>query len=380
MNRRFFLQSAAASLAAGQSTRKYRAALIGNTGHGDYGHDWDTAFKGVPSVEMVAVADTDDHGRQKAKSRSGALRDYRDYRQMLDQEKPDLVAICPRWLDQRLAMVTAAAEHGAHVLMEKPFARNLEDADRMVAAAEKYRIKVQVGHTARPHPVTRQVSRMLREGAIGQLMEIRSRGKEDKRAGGEDLIVLGTHCFDLMRYFAGDPQWVSAHGLQDGKEIRRDSGREGTEPVGRVAGNDVAAMFAFSGGLHGYFASRSSDDVSGARFGVMLYGSRGVISVPLTAVPNEPAMILRTSTWAMEGTAGAWERIEPPSNGLSMVRDAANTIMIMDLLEAVEQNREPVCGARDGRWTIEMVTGIYQSQLSGGRVAFPLRDRRQPLA
>ena len=54
--------------------------------------------------------------------------------------------------------------------------------------------------------MTRIAGAMLREGRLGQLLEIRARGKEDTRAGGEDLIVLGTHCFDLMRYFAGDPE------------------------------------------------------------------------------------------------------------------------------------------------------------------------------
>ena len=371
---------AAAARAAGQTARKYRAAIIGHTGHGDYGHNWDTAFKGFLTVEIVAVADPDDTGRQRAKARSGALRDYRDYRQMLDREKPDVVVIGPRWPDQRVAMLTAAAEHGAHILSEKPFARDLEDADRMVAAAEEYRVKVQVGHTAHPHPVTRQVLRMLREGAIGQLMEIRARGKEDKRAGGEDLIVLGTHCFDLMRYFAGDPRWVFAHVTQDGTDTSRKNARVGTEPLGLVAGNQMAAMFAFSGGIHGYFGSKANEIFTGSRFGVTLYGSKGVIAVPLNAVPSEPAMIMRNASWGMDGRPTAWERIDPPPDGRSTARESANALMVADLLAAIEMNREPVCGARDGRWTIEMAMGVYQSQLRGGRVEFPLKDRHHPLA
>ena len=380
LNRRTFTQSAAAALAGAQTGRGYRAAIIGHTGRGNYGHDWDRAFHGFPSVEVLAVADPDDAGRRKAMERSGARREYRDYRQMLDREKPDVVAICPRWLDQRVAMVTAAAEHGAHILLEKPFARDLEDADRMVAAVEKHGVKVQVGHTARPHPVVRQVRRMLREGAIGRLMEMRARGKEDRRAGGEDLMVLGTHCFDLMRLFAGDPRWVFAHVTQGGREADRGLAREGTEPVGPVAGDEVAALFAWEGGAHGYFGSKASDVTAGTRFGVTLYGSRGVIAVPLGAVPNEPAMILRTESWAMEGGRGGWERIEPPPDGRDGARESANAMMVADLLDAIARQREPVCGARDGRWAVEMVMGVYQSQLQGGRVAFPLRDRRHPLS
>ena len=53
-------------------------------------------------------------------------------------------------------------------------------------------------------------------GAIGQLMELRGRGKEDRRGGGEDLWVLGTHVMDLIRTFGGQPGWCYASVQQDG--------------------------------------------------------------------------------------------------------------------------------------------------------------------
>ena len=57
-------------------------------------------------------------------------------------------------------------------------------------------------------------------------------------------------------------------------------------------------------------------------------------------------------------------------------RELTNHVVALDLLEAIETGRQPVCSARDGRWTIEMVTGIYQSQLAeGARVPFPLQSR-----
>src|SRR5207237_10777298 len=131
----------------------------------------------------------------------------------------DIVTICTRWPDQRLPMLTAAAEARAHVLTEKPFARTLEDADAMLAVAERCGIKVQVGHPYRQMPTTIRVRQMLRDGEWGHLMEIRARGKEDGRAGGEDLMVLGTHCLDLMRYFAGDPTRVFAEVTERGRPV-----------------------------------------------------------------------------------------------------------------------------------------------------------------
>jgi predicted dehydrogenase len=370
MTRRTFLPLTASALAA-QSTKRYRVALIGHTGRGNFGHDWDRSWNTFPNVEVVAVADPVEAGRRKAMERSGAKKGYADYREMLGTEKPDIVTICPRWLDQRVPMFTACAEAGAHILLEKPLARNLEEADQLVAAAERARIKVQVGHTARPMPVTAQVGDMLKRGELGALMEIRGRGKEDRRAGGEDMMVLGTHVFDLMRYYGGDPEWVMANITEKGRAATREMEREGTEPIGRIAGDQVSAMFGFPNGVPGFFGSKRSDVTDGARFGVSLYGSKGMAYIPLANVPGSAPYVLRGTAWV----DGKWERVEYPPEPVIQTREQTNAVMAADLLAAIEKNREPVCSVKDARWTIEMLAGIYQSHYSGARVRFPLGRR-----
>jgi predicted dehydrogenase len=373
MHRRDFLALSLAPAAASP----HRAVIIGHTGQGNYGHDWDTAFTGFPEIEVRAVADPVESGRVKAMARSGAPRGYSDYREMIARENPTLVVIAPRALPERLPMFRAAAEAGAHVLMEKPFARDLHEADAMVDLAEKRRIKVQVGHTARPTPVTMKARRMIQEGEIGTLLEMRARGKEDRRAGGEDMMVLGTHLFDMMRFFAGDPLWCSAHVTVRGRDITRADAREATERLGPVAGDEIAATYWFASGVHGYFASRPNDATTGDRFGLMLLGSKGAIFVPTTQVPGAPPDILRSRSW----TSGAWAKIPVAPEEDIRERGAANRLMVRDLLDAIESGREPVCNHRDGRWTIEMTMAVYQSHFAAGaRVTFPLKDRAHPLA
>ncbi|MCC6363639.1 MAG: Gfo/Idh/MocA family oxidoreductase [Bryobacterales bacterium] len=369
MQRRGFLSLVGAALAPAKT---YRVAIAGATGRGDFGHDWDVAWNGMPGVEVAAVSDVDEQGRARAAARSHARKTYADYRRMIETEKPDIVTICPRWLDQRVAMAKAAAEAGAHMLIEKPLALSLEDADEIVSLAGRHRVKVQVGHTARIVPVTVQAREMVRRGELGMLMEMRARGKEDKRAGGEDMIVLGTHCFDLMRYFAGDPQWVFASVNEKGRGADRGMARKATEPVGNVVGDDIAAMFRFRGGVPGYFGSKASDVPRNDRFGVTLYGSKGMAYLPLTAVPSAPPYVMRDPSWA----GGRWERVDYLAGTKAPTRVETNALMAADLIEAIEKGREPVCSARDARWTIEMVTGVYQSHFRGGPVRFPLEQRR----
>src|ERR1035441_5705773 len=377
VNRRLFLQTGFAGMIQAQrpeSAKTYRVCLIGDTGHGNFGHDWDVAWRTVPNTQVVAVADPDESGRRNAMNRSGAPRGYADYREMLAKEMPNIVTICPIWADQRVAMVTAAAETGAHVLVEKPFASTLGDADTLVTLTERRGIRVQVGHTARLAPVSIRVHELLQEGELGVLMEIRARGKEDLRAGGEDMMVLGTHDFDLMRYFAGDPRWVFADVTEKGRPAR--VSHRTSELIGPVAGDEIASMFMFANGVHGYFASKASDVQTGKRCGVTLYGSKAVAYLPLDVAPSPAPYVLRNAAWVGEGKSDSWERIGYPPGGMPLTREQANIWMAADLLCAIEQHREPVCSARDGRWAIEMATGIYQSSLGGQRVSFPLTDRR----
>jgi predicted dehydrogenase len=393
MDRRSFLHSLAASgllAAAGRlgaspiGTRKYRAAVIGHTGHGNYGHGLDTVWNAFDFVEVVAVADPDDAGRAKAMPANGAKRGYRDYREMLEKEKPDVVSIGPRWLDQRVDMVGAAAEAGAHIYLEKAFARDLAEADQLVRAVRKNKVKLQIAHQMRGSPFARAVKDMLDRGELGTVQEIRIRGKEDRRAGGEDLMVLGSHVCDLTRMFLGDPKWVFAHVTQDGAEMSAGHVGQASEPLGPIAGNQIAAMFAFDNGVHAYFGSKASGQTHPLRFGTYIHGSKAVVFVPNAIYPDGQPYILRSASWLpLDGNA--WEKVPAKEDipGVPMIRgegrQIANALMVLDLFEAIETGKKPFCSEIDGRWTIEMISGIYQSQKTGGAVRFPLAERRHPL-
>ncbi len=147
--RRTFLNSAAAATGAlclaplafaaeaPQSTRRYRAAIIGRTGGGDYGHGYDQIFKGLENVDVEAIADRDPAGLQKAAARCGARRQYTDYREMLEKEKPDLVSIAPRHPDCHPELALAAIAVCRGIFIEKPFTETAAAADQILAAAEK---------------------------------------------------------------------------------------------------------------------------------------------------------------------------------------------------------------------------------------------------
>ncbi len=354
--------------------KRYRVAVIGRTGRGNYGHAIDVAWKTHPRADIVAVADDNPGGLKQAQERLGVRAGYAEYTKMIREERPEIVVVAPRWVDCHLDMTLAAIEHRASVFMEKPMAQTPEQCDRMIGAADTAHVKISVAHNMRVCPILDYVERRIAEGLIGQVQEIRSRGKEDRRAGGEDMMVLGSHCFDLLRRFAGDPLWALGRVTVNGRPLRReDVIREGPEGLGPIAGDSIDGVFGFAGGLTGYFASRKNPDISGRRFGIQIFGSKGVLAILAGHVP--PVFYADSPTW----TEAPWQPLEMPAGIRPVSERDAYHLMIDDLLDAIEQDRDPISSGRNTRWTIEMAMAIYASERAGGRVPFPLARRTHAL-
>ncbi len=358
----------------------YRVAVIGHTGRGNYGHGLDTVWLDIPNCELVAVADPDEKGRGQAAQRLQAPAAFADYRQMLDQARPQIVSIGPRWVDQHRDMIIEAAQRGVHVYLEKPMCRSPQEADEIVAACEENKVKLAIAHQTRYSPRLQIVRDLLADGIIGELLEIRGRGKEDRRGGGEDLWVLGSHVMNLIHHFGGEPSWCFAKVHQDGHEITRSDVQPGNEGLGPLAGDTVHAMYGLPDERTAYFDSRRN--VAGGRFGIQLFGSRGVIEIltgylPRVSLLEDPAWSPARSgrRWMPVTTAGV-NQPEPLADGGA---HAGNVLACRDLIEAIEQDRFPECSMYEGRLTVEMICAVFESHRLGKPAELPLTTRVHPL-
>ncbi|MEE2659394.1 MAG: Gfo/Idh/MocA family oxidoreductase [Candidatus Latescibacterota bacterium] len=354
----------------------YKAAAIGRTGAGNFGHGLHLAYQDNLRVEFVAVADPDEKGRSKAQQESGALRAYADYTEMLAEEELDIVSVCPRWTDCHREMVLACLEAGAHVYCEKPITANLAEGDEIVDRADALGKKIAVSHQGVYLPNVQLVKKLLDEGKIGDVQAIYAHGKQDRRGGGEDMITLGTHLFNMMRYFAGPVSWMSAHVTTDGREIEPGDVRDPTEPVGLVAGDCVNSYFAFASGVAGFFDSRKDQaGEEGHRMGMDILGSQGIISIG-GGSGTDPTLYPHTAFRPTEGDK-KWVPIGEPFTGELL--HLGNQLAIIDLIDAIESDREPISSGRGAVAALEMILGAYESQISGARVIFPMANREHPL-
>jgi len=368
--------------------RNYRVAVIGRTGRGNYGHGLDMVWRQIENVQIVAVADENDAGRAAAQKRLGAKNAYADYRDMLKKEQPQIVSVADRHLDLHRDMVVACAEAGASIFLEKPACRTLAEADEMVAACEKHHVKLAIAHQTRYSPRLARIKEMIADGRLGDIIELRGRGKEDTRGGGNDLMVLGTHILDLMRFIAGDCRWCySRIGVQD-KQGVRPAGKadivEGGEGMGLVMGNHITAMYGFDKGVVGHFATHRANRAAGERdrFYLSIHGSKGVIQVTTGSLPA--AYFLPDPSWFPGRSGAAWQPITSAGIGKpETLKDGGlglgNIWIAHDLIEAIEKDRQPKGSIYDGRASLEMILAVYESYRLRASVDFPLKNRRHPL-
>ena len=177
MHRRTFFQSAlsAAPLLSAQPGRKYKTAQIGA---GWWGGNIMREALASGDCSAVALADPDPNQLTKssteiAKLSSDKPRHYRDYREMLAKERPDICIVATP--DHWHALPTiAAVKSGAHVYVEKPISHTIDEGKAMVKAAREADRVVQVGLHRRvsPHPITGM--EFLKSGKVGKIGMVRT--------------------------------------------------------------------------------------------------------------------------------------------------------------------------------------------------------------
>jgi predicted dehydrogenase len=360
---------------------KYRVAVIGRTGRGNYGHGLDVVWKEFPNCQIVAVADEDAAGRASAEERLAA-KGYADYREMLAKERPQIVSVAPRWIDCHRDMVVACAQHGCHVFVEKPLCATLAEADEMIDACERAHVKTAISHQTRYSPRIKVVKELIAAGRIGEVIELRGRGKEDRRGGGEDLMVLGTHIMDLMRWLVGNPAWCFAKVTVQGRPIEKKDVTSGGDGIAQLAGDRIDAAYGFDNALTGYFASTRKQHGAGARFGLRIFGTKGVIETATGSLPD--VYLLEDPKWSPGRSNRSWVPVTSAGAGKpEPLKDAGlhlgNVEIVKDLLHAIETDTQAKGSIYDGRAALEMILAVYESQRLGHPVPLPLKNRQHPL-
>ena len=315
------------------------------------------SYAGNSKVQVMAVADPDILAAKSLAEEYSIPMVVEDYHEMLDDPTIEAVDICaPHYLHYPMTM--DALNQGKHVILEKPISMNLEEADRMIEAANELGLWLLVVLNQRFMPVHRKVKEMLNDGRLGKpfllnanitgdlmlLMNDASHWKGTwDRAGGGAFFDSGSHIVDLMHYWFGKPTAVSA--TMKRLLVSQENKAEDTAAVTFEYGDDLIANLTVSYAVE-------NEPWSEKKF---IYGTGGDISmineviVPMFFISNGSPSIIE-----VDHRADWW----PWSHDLAL-RNFVNCIM---------ENAEPLVTAEDARAALKTIQYAYQSAQESRRV------------
>jgi predicted dehydrogenase len=281
----------------------------------------------LPGVELVAVVDTN-RARAEEIAEARKTRPLVDYREVVGQVDAVTIAVPT---ERHLEIAAPLLKAGLPVLVEKPMARSLAEADAMIAAAREAGVPLGVGHTERFNPAVAEARPLL---ADPRFIEVHRLGTFPERSLDIDVVFdLMIHDLDvLLSLVTSDVESIEAVGV----------------PVltGRV---DIAnARLRFENGcIANLTASRiSRDRVRRIRF----FQHSAYLSIDYTAQKIE--------VWRLVKKDGAMPSIQ--GGEVEVVQEEPLKRELVDFIDAVRTGRAPAVSGQDGRRALELATRIVE--------------------
>lgn len=188
---------------------------IGVIGVGGIGKIHVGLLKKIPSANLVAIADTNINLLNEI-SKQYKVKGYTSYMQMLKENRNIDAVYIATPPDTHLQITKDMIEFGKHMLLEKPIAHNLSDAQKIVEEVKKSKLKMMIGFQKRFNLSLREAKKMIDDGTVGEIEMIRiservslktynkTKGWWSDRSRGGGIIVEGSvHAWDLLRWFTG---------------------------------------------------------------------------------------------------------------------------------------------------------------------------------
>lgn len=294
---------------------------------------------------------------------------YTDYKEMLKAEEIDLVAIATE-SGKHAAIALDCIEAGCNLIIEKPIALSLSDAESIIQLADAKGVKVCASHQNRFNKSIQKIREAVDKKRFGRMFygtaHIRWcrdheyydraswRGTWDQDGGA--LMNQCIHNIDLLRWMMGDDV-VEVVGMTD----RLNHGYIEAEDMG-------IALVRFANGSYGIIEGTTDIYPKNLEETLYLFGEKGTVKAGGTSVN-------RIEEWRFSDMLDNPDEVkssfkENPPN----VYGYGHTPLYADMIDAIENGREPYVDARAGKRALELVLAIYKSAATGEIVRFPMAD------
>lgn len=323
------------------------------------------------NLEFVALCDicADNMEDKILKFELGNIHQYTDYKEMLAMEKPELVAIATE-SGKHAQIALDCIENHCNLIIEKPIALSMEDADAIIEKAKKYNVKVCACHQNRFNKSVRKIREAVEKKRFGRLFygtahirwcrdyeyysRAKWRGTWDQDGGA--LMNQCIHNIDLLRWMMGD----------EVSEVVAMTDRL-NHPY--IEAEDLGiALVKFKNGAYGIIEGTTDIYPKNLEETLYIFGEKGTVKAGGQSVNV-------IEEWNFSDQLDSPEEVkarfhENPPN----VYGYGHTPLYADVIDAINNDREPYVDACAGKRALELVLAIYESAATNSIVKLPLEN------
>ena len=297
-----------------------------------------------------------------------SIRRYTDYQKMLEEVGPELVSIATE-SGSHAQIALFCIEKGIHVIIEKPMAMNMRDANEIIRLSEEKGVVVSACHQNRFNIAIQEMRRALEAGRFGKLshgsIHVRWNRNRDyyeqapwrgtwEQDGGA-LMNQCIHGIDLLRWtFGGEIEEVYGQTRQQFHHYLE------AEDVGM-------AVVKFKNGAIATIEGTTNVYPRNLEETLYVFGEKGTVKIGGTSTNNIDVWDFADETEADQGNKGLEE-------ATSNVYGNGHTSLFADVIAAIQNGWKPYVDAYAGRDALELVLAIYKSQKEGKPVRLPLEE------
>jgi UDP-N-acetyl-2-amino-2-deoxyglucuronate dehydrogenase len=294
---------------------------------------------------------------------------YTNYKEMLEKEKPELVAICTE-SGNHGKIALECIELGINLIIEKPIALSLEEADLIIENAKRNNVKVSACHQNRFNKSIQKIREAVERKRFGRLLHgtahIRwNRGESYYKQApwrgtweqdGGALMNQCIHNIDLLRWMMGD-DITEVVGMTD--NLKHDF----------IEAEDLGmALIKFSNGSYGIVEGTTNIFPTNLEETLYIFGEKGTVKAGGKSVNIIEEWQFADNIDDPEVVKEKYHENPPTVYGFG------HNPLYADVIDAIHNDRDPYVTAEDGRKALELVLAIYKSSAEGTSVKLPLEE------
>ena len=296
------------------------------------------------------------------------IHQYTNYKELLQIESPDLVSIATE-SGNHAELALYCIEKGVHVIIEKPMAMSIDDANNIINLAEEKKVKVSACHQNRFNVAVQELRRAVEAGRFGKISHgsihvrwNRNKGYYDQATwrgtwaqDGGALMNQCIHGIDLLRWMMGD-------------EVEEVYGATRQQFHDYLEAEDVGmAVVKFKNGAIGTIEGTTNVYPKNLEETLYIFGENGTVKIGGTSTNN-------IDVWEFADETEEDAKNKGLEEATSNVYGNGHTSLFADVIDAIENDRKPYVDAVAGRNALEMILAIYKSQKTGQSVKMPLNQ------